>query len=104
MNVHKNARLTPQGRLLMVRRIDEQGWRVGDAAVAAGLSTRRTYEWLKRYRAGGEIALNDRSSTPVRYRAPLPSERDREIERLRRQRLSGQRIARQLGLARGGTQ
>jgi hypothetical protein len=31
MNVHKNARLTPQGRLLMVRRV-EQGWKMADAA------------------------------------------------------------------------
>jgi transposase InsO family protein len=99
MNVHKNARLTPQGRLLMVRRI-EQGWKVADAASAVGLSARRAYEWLKRYRAGGEIALHDRSSTPARYRAPAPSERDDEIERLRRQRLTGDRIARQLGLPR----
>ena len=36
MNVHKNARLTPQGRLLLVRRITEEGWRVADAAQAAG--------------------------------------------------------------------
>jgi transposase InsO family protein len=100
MNVHKNARLTPQGRLLMVRRIEEQGWRIADAAVAAGLSLRRAYEWLRRYRAGGEIALHDRSSTPARYRAPAPSARDGEIERLRRQRLSGDRIANRLGLPR----
>jgi leucine-zipper of insertion element IS481 len=26
MNVHKNARLTPQGRLLLVRRVTEEGW------------------------------------------------------------------------------
>ena len=32
MNVHKNARLTPQGRALLVRRIEKEGWRVGDAA------------------------------------------------------------------------
>jgi len=65
-----------------------------------GLSARRAYEWLKRYRAGGEIALHGQSSTPARYRAPAPSERDDEIERLRRQRLTGDRIARQLGLPR----
>ena len=29
MNIHKNARLTPQGRLLLVRRVDEQ--RLADA-------------------------------------------------------------------------
>jgi len=100
MNIHKNARLTPQGRLLMVRRIEEEGWKVGDAAAAAGLSIRRVYHWLARYRAGGERLLCDGSSTPARYRERLPSERDAEIERLRRQRMPGDRIARQLGLPR----
>src|SRR5665213_3407826 len=76
MNMHKNARLTPQGRLLMVCRIEQEGWKVAGAAAAAGLSVRRAYEWLKRYRAGGEI------------------------ERLRRARLSGPRIAHQLAMPR----
>jgi transposase InsO family protein len=98
MNVHKNARLTPQGRLLMVRRIEEQGWRVADAAAAAGLSVRRTYHWLGRYRAGGERMLCDRSSTPARYRDPVPAERVAEIERLRRQRMTGPQIARRLAM------
>ena len=83
MNVHKNARLTPHGRLLMVHRIEE-GWKVADAARAAGLSVRRTYHWLGRYRAGGERILCDRSSTPARYRNPAPAARLAEIERLRR--------------------
>jgi transposase InsO family protein len=100
MNIHKNARLTPQGRLLMVRRIEQEGWKVADAAAAAGLSERRSYEWLKRYRAGGEIALHDRSSTPARYRELPASERDAAIERLRRERWAGDRIARQLGIPR----
>ena len=82
MNVHKNARLTPQGRLLMVRRIEEQGWRVADAAAAAGLSERRAYEWLKR------------------YRRPTAHPGAEEIEQLRRQRMTGNRIARELGLPR----
>jgi hypothetical protein len=53
----------------MVRRIEEEDWKVGDAASAAGLSVRRTYHWLGRYRAGGERMLCDRSSTPARARA-----------------------------------
>jgi len=53
MNVHQNARLTPQGRLLLVRRITEEGWRVADAANAAGISVRQSYRWLARYRSGG---------------------------------------------------
>ena len=100
MNLHKNARLTPQGRLLMARRIEEQGWKVADAALAAGLSVRRTYHWLGRYRAGGERMLRDRSSTPARYRNPVPVERVSEIERLRRQRMTGPQIARQLAMPR----
>ena len=100
MNIHKNARLTPQGRLLMVRRIEGEDWTVAKAAEVAGLSERRAHEWLKRYRAGGEIALQDRSSTPARYRGCRVSERDAEIERLRRQRLTGDQIARQLGMPR----
>jgi len=100
MNIHKNARLVPQGRLLMVRGIVEEGWKVAEAAAAAGLSERRAYEWLRRYRAGGEIALNDRSSTPARYRNRTTNPRDNDIEQLRRQRLTGDRIARRLGLPR----
>ncbi|MGH7046893.1 MAG: DDE-type integrase/transposase/recombinase [Stellaceae bacterium] len=67
-----------------------------DAAPAAAFMSR----WLKRYRAGGEIALQDRSSTPGRYRRRAPSERDAAIERLRRQRMTGNRIAQRLGLPR----
>jgi len=100
MNIHKNARLTPQGRLLMVCRIEEHGWKVADAASAAGLSVRRTYHWLGRYRAGGERMLRDRSSAPARYRAPVPAARVAEIERLRRQRMTGPQIARQLAMPR----
>jgi len=98
MNVHKNARLTPQGRLLMVRRIEEEGWTVAAAAEAAGLSERRAYVWLGRYRAGGERMLHDRSSAPARYRDPVPAERVAEIERLRRRRMTGPQIAQQLAM------
>jgi hypothetical protein len=38
MNVHKNARLTPQGRALLVHRVRSDGWRVGDAEAASGES------------------------------------------------------------------
>ncbi len=50
MNMHKNARLTPQGRLLLVHRITDQGRTVGSAAGAAGLPQRQAYRWLTRYR------------------------------------------------------
>src|SRR5947209_12284372 len=66
MNLHKNARLTPQGRALLVQRIRAEGWRVKDAAAAVGISERTAFRWLARHRAGGEFALQDRSSAPAR--------------------------------------
>jgi transposase len=99
MNVHKNARLTPQGRLLLVERITQQCWSVTQAAQAAGLSISRAYHWLARYRCGGAAALTDRSSAPQRCSNRTSAERVvAEIEGLRRQRLSGSGIARQLGM------
>ena len=95
MKVHKNARLTPQGRHLLVRRITEEGWRIADAATAAGISERQSYRWLARYRSGGTAALADRSSAPQRCNR-IGAERVGEIERLRRQRMSGPAMARQL--------
>ncbi len=100
MNMHKNARLTPQGRALMISRIVDHGWRVADAAQAAGLSTRRAYIWLARFRAGDERMLHDRSSAPVRKPRSTPAKTVATIEALRRQRLSGPAIALRLGLPR----
>lgn len=98
MNIHKNARLTPQGRLLLVERITQRGWSVAQAAQAAGLSTRQAYRWCARYRSGGMAALDDRSSAPRHCPRRTPLLRIADIERLRRQRLTGPAIARQLAM------
>jgi transposase InsO family protein len=97
MNVHKNARMTVHGRLLLIRRVRTAGWPVGVAARAGGVSERTAYRWLARHRAGGERALHDRSSAPARSPRRLPAEVTAAIERLRRQGWSGPRIARALG-------
>src|SRR5215468_4189106 len=97
MNIHKNARLTPQGRLLLVERITEAGWSVVQAAQAAGISSRQSYRWLSRHRAEGAAGLGDRSSAPHHCQHSTPGDRVGDIERLRRQRMSGPRHARQLG-------
>ena len=59
MNLHKHARLTPRGRALLVRRI-QQGLRVEEAAQAAGVSVRTAYKWLRRFREEGEAGLDQR--------------------------------------------
>jgi transposase InsO family protein len=97
MNVHKNARTTPHSRLLMVRRVLEHKQPAAKVADDFGVSERTVRKWLARWRAGGEPALNDRSSAPARQRR-LPSERVAAIETLRRQRLTSPVIARRLAL------
>ena len=98
MNIHKNARMTVHGRALMVSRICEERWRVADAAAAAGVSERVAYKWLARYRAGGAAALHDRKPTPGTCPHATPAETVVRIEELRRERLSGPAIARQLAM------
>ena len=98
MNVHKNARLTPRGRVLMIERI-ETGLSVRRAAADAGISERTAHRWLRRWRSG-DRQLNDRSSTPHHCPHHLPTEQIAAVEQLRRQRQTGPAIARALGLAR----
>jgi len=100
MNTHKNARMTVHGRALLVKRVVEAGWPVARASEAAGVSTRTAYKWLARYRAGGERMLQDRSSAPARCPHRLQAATVAAIEGLRRERLSGPQIARDLGLPR----
>ena len=100
MNVHKHARMTVHGRLLLVRRVIEEAWSPAAAAGAAGVSERTAFKWLGRYRREGEPGLSDRSSRPHAAPNRLPADRCAEIERLRRQRCSGPRIARRTGIAR----
>jgi transposase InsO family protein len=99
MNVHKNARLTVSGRELLVARV-AQGWPVKAAAQAAGISRRTAHKWLARHRCGGERRLHDRSSAPRRCPRRIGQARLAEIERLRRERLTGPQIACRLDMAR----
>ena len=64
------------------------------------MSQRVAYKWLARYRAGGAAALHDRKPTPGRCPHRTPAETVAAIEELRRQRLSGPAIARNLAMPR----
>lgn len=100
MNMHENARMTVRGRVLLVKRIEEDGWRIAAAAEAAGVSVRTAYKWLVRFRSGGEAKLADRSSAPHRTPRATPQATVAAVEALRRQRRTGPAIARDLGLPR----
>ena len=52
MDVHKNARLMPKGRELMIERLG-RGEPPIDVAGAVGVSVRTLYKWHKPYREEG---------------------------------------------------
>lgn len=70
MKVHKNARLTPRGREIMISRL-ERGERPTDVATSMGVSTNTVYKWHHRFREEGVTGLRDRSSRPKVSRTSL---------------------------------
>jgi transposase InsO family protein len=97
VNVHKNAKVTPAGRALLVRRIVEQRARRAAVAAAFGVSVRTVGKWVGRWQREGSPGLVDRSSRPRGCPHQVPGRVVRRIERLRRQRRTGPEIAALLG-------
>lgn len=97
MDSHENARTTPHGRLLMVRRLSA-GQSVAIVAAAMGVPPKTVRKWRDRFVAEGLPGLRDRSAKPLHSPRRLAPESTAQIEALRRQRRSGPAIARQLGL------
>jgi transposase-like protein len=83
--VHRNARLTPQGRLLLCQRI-ESGWPVAHVAAAMGISRDRAYVWWRRYQEEGLDGLEDRSSRPATSPTRTSALAERRVVALRRSR------------------
>ena len=100
MELHPNAKTTPAGRQLLVRRVLEEGWPLARAAKAVGLSRTSARRWVERYRREGDAGLQDRSSRPERMPKRTPEAVEQRVVALRRTRLVAVAIAQQLGLAR----
>ena len=98
MHLHANAKLVPSSRVLLVRRVLEESWKISEVAAAQGVSERTVYRWLARWRAG-DRRLIDRSWAPKRVPRRTPEPSRRSIERLRRLRWTSTRIATELGMA-----
>ena len=81
---HGKAKLTPAGRLLLVERIENDGWPAAHAAAMAGVSRATAYKWLARWRSEGMCGLRDRSSRPHSMPTRTSPEREAEIVGLRR--------------------
>jgi transposase InsO family protein len=98
VDTHKNAPMTPTGRLRMVQAV-VAGEPV--AAVAARFKTDRktVRKWVGRYRAGGRAGLVDRSSRPHRSPTAIARGTTQRVITLRRQRRTMFGIARTLGIS-----
>ncbi len=73
MNIHKNARTTPQSRAMLIHRVLVEKWPVVEVAMSLGVSKRTVYKWLARYRAEGVAGLQDRSSAARCHPHALPA-------------------------------
>jgi transposase InsO family protein len=96
---HRNAKLTENGRLLLIQRLHE-GWTQAEVAEAQGVSRSTVAKWSKRYREAGLAGLQDRSSRAKRLPRAHAQTVIEAICALRRELGSGpHRIAHDLGLA-----
>jgi transposase InsO family protein len=96
--MHRNAPLTPEGRLRLCERI-EGGWPVAHAAAAMGISRDRAYVWWRRYQEEGVAGLEDRSCRPGRCPRQTKASVERRIVTLRQSRgLGPARIAGIVGM------
>jgi len=98
MNLHRNARLTPRGRRLLVERVCRQRVALSEAAAAAGISSRRASKWVARYRREGPVGLEDRCSAPRRIPRRTSEQRVAAIAALRRVRMTAAEISELLGM------
>jgi transposase InsO family protein len=99
MSLHKNARLTPHCRALLVDRVMKGRARL-QVARELGVSIQTVRKWLHRYQAEGTRGLTDRSSRPRRRPTATLEALQVAVIALRRQRLTMLAIAQQLGLCR----
>lgn len=98
---HRKAKLTPFGRLLLVQRVEAQGWPAVRAAESVGVSRATAYKWLRRYRQQGTAGLEDQTSRPTRSPRALTREQVERVLAARRELRQGpHRLAFVLGMPR----
>ena len=95
---HASARTNLFARRLMVERV-AAGWPAAHVAEQLGVSRATVHKWLRRYAEGGDAALVDRSSRPMRMPARTPTRVEKRVLAARRRRQRGAVVlAAELGL------
>jgi transposase InsO family protein len=98
---HRNAFLTPRGRLALAQCVVDDGWTLRRAAERFNCTAATAKKWADRYRTGGVEAMEDLSSRPHHSPNQLPVRRERRIIKLRfTKRWGAPRIAAHLKMTR----
>jgi transposase InsO family protein len=96
--LHRNAPLTPEGRLRLCRLI-EAGYTVSSSAESMRISRQTAHKWWGRYQEAGIAGLQDRSSRPRRCPTKTPAKVERRLVELRRRyQLGPARLAPRAGV------
>jgi transposase InsO family protein len=96
---HRNALLSPRGRLALARCVVEDGWSLRRAAERFQTSVCTVQRWAGRYRQLGAAGMEDRPSRPLSSPRRTPRRVERRIIKLRYLRRWGPaRIGFHLGL------
>ncbi len=87
--VHRNAPLTPLGRLRLARCVVDEEWPLRRAAERFQVSHTTAARWAGRYRLVGVAGMVDRSSRPHHSPGRTPADVEERIVRLRREHKIG---------------
>ncbi|THA23784.1 IS481 family transposase [Streptomyces sp. RKND-216] len=97
---HRNAPLTPTGRLRLARCVVDDGWPLRRAAERFQVAHTTAARWAGRYRRHGEAGMCDRSSRPHHCpRQTVPELENRVLQLRREHRIGPLRLAVRTGLA-----
>ena len=95
---HRNARLTPFARRLIVERV-QAGQPVAHVAKAMGVSRQCAHRWINRFNEAGDDGLEDRSSRP--HSCPnqtAPDVEERVLAARREQRCGPDQLTHEVGV------
>jgi len=98
VDTHKNAPMTPAGRLRMVQAVIA-GEPMRSVAQLCRTDRKSVRKWVLRYRAEGEGGLCDRSSRPHHWPRAIPRGTAQRVITLRQQRWTMASIAAELRIS-----